>query len=39
VEAGLTGLLTLARRAHGDAVLAVLAYRLVSFWLPLPAGV
>ena len=24
--------------AAGDAVLAVLAYRLVSFWLPLPAG-
>jgi len=38
VEAGLTGLLTLAGVPAGDAVLAVLAYRLVSFWLPLPAG-
>jgi uncharacterized protein (TIRG00374 family) len=38
VEAGLTGLLALAGVAAGDAVLAVLAYRLVSFWLPLPAG-
>jgi uncharacterized membrane protein YbhN (UPF0104 family) len=38
VEAGLTGLLTLAGVPAGDAVLAVLAYRLVSFWLPLPLG-
>jgi hypothetical protein len=38
VEAGLTGLLALAGVSGGDAVLAVLAYRLVSFWLPLPAG-
>ena len=38
VEAGLTGLLALAGVSAGDAVLAVLAYRLVSFWLPLPAG-
>ena len=38
VEAGLTGLLTLAGVSGGDAVLAVLAYRLVSFWLPLPLG-
>ena len=38
VEAGLTGLLALAGVAAGDAVLAVLAYRLVSFWLPLPIG-
>ncbi len=38
VEAGLTGLLTLAGVSAGDAVLSVLAYRLVSFWLPLPAG-
>jgi uncharacterized protein (TIRG00374 family) len=38
VEAGLTGLLALAGVPAGDAVLAVLAYRLVSFWLPLPAG-
>ena len=38
VEAGLTGLLALAGVGAGDAVLAVLAYRLVSFWLPLPLG-
>jgi uncharacterized protein (TIRG00374 family) len=38
VEAGLTGLLALAGVPAGDAVLSVLAYRLVSFWLPLPAG-
>ena len=38
VEAGLTGLLALAGVSAGDAVLATLAYRLVSFWLPLPAG-
>lgn len=38
VEAGLTGLLALAGVSGGDAVLAVLAYRLVSFWLPLPTG-
>jgi uncharacterized protein (TIRG00374 family) len=39
VEAGLTGTLVLAGVAGGDAVLATLAYRLVSFWLPIPAGV
>jgi uncharacterized protein (TIRG00374 family) len=38
VEAGLTGVLALAGVAPGDAVLATLSYRLVSFWLPLPAG-
>ena len=38
VEAGLTGLLALAGVSGGDAVIAVLAYRLVSFWLPLPLG-
>ena len=38
VEAGLTGLLAVAGVSAGDAVLSVLAYRLVSFWLPLPAG-
>jgi uncharacterized protein (TIRG00374 family) len=38
VEAGLTGLLALAGVSASDAVLATLAYRLVSFWLPLPAG-
>ena len=38
VEAGLTGVLALAGVAPGDALLATLGYRLVSFWLPLPAG-
>jgi hypothetical protein len=38
VEAGLTGVLTLSGVGAGDAVLATLAYRLMSFWLPLPAG-
>jgi putative heme transporter len=39
VEAGLTGMLTLAGVSAGDAVLATFAYRLFSYWLPLPAGV
>jgi uncharacterized protein (TIRG00374 family) len=39
VEAGLAGLLVLAGVSAGDAAVATLAYRLVSFWLPLPAGV
>jgi uncharacterized protein (TIRG00374 family) len=38
VEAGLTGTLALAGVPAGEAVLATLAYRLVSFWLPIPAG-
>jgi uncharacterized protein (TIRG00374 family) len=38
VEAGLTGMLTLAGVSAGDAVLATFAYRLFSYWLPLPAG-
>jgi uncharacterized protein (TIRG00374 family) len=38
VEAGLTGLLALAGVSGANAVIAVLAYRLVSFWLPLPLG-
>jgi uncharacterized protein (TIRG00374 family) len=38
VEAGLTGLLTAAGVAARDALVATLAYRLVSFWLPLPFG-
>jgi uncharacterized protein (TIRG00374 family) len=38
VEAGLAGVLALAGVGTGDAVLATLGYRLVSFWLPLPAG-
>jgi len=39
VEAGLTGLLVLTGISAGDAAAATLAYRLVSYWLPLPAGV
>ena len=38
VEAGLTTMLVLAGVPAGDASLAVLAYRLVSYWLPLVAG-
>jgi len=38
VEAGLTGLLTLAGTSAHQAVVATLAYRLLTFWLPLPVG-
>jgi hypothetical protein len=38
VEAGLTGLLTLAGTSAHQAVVATLAYRLLVFWLPLPLG-
>jgi uncharacterized protein (TIRG00374 family) len=38
VEAGLVGTLTLAGVSAQDAVLATLTYRLVSYWLPIPAG-
>jgi uncharacterized protein (TIRG00374 family) len=38
VEAGLVGTLTLAGVEAPDALLATLAFRLVSYWLPLPAG-
>jgi uncharacterized membrane protein YbhN (UPF0104 family) len=38
VEAGLVGTLTLAGVPARDAVAATLLYRLVSYWLPLPAG-
>jgi uncharacterized protein (TIRG00374 family) len=38
VEAGLTAMLSLAGVAAGDAVLATFAYRLFSYWLPLPVG-
>ncbi len=38
VEAGLTATLTAAGVSPGRAVLATLAYRLVSYWLPLLAG-
>ena len=38
VEAGLTATLALAGVSAGDAVLATLAYRLVSYWMPLLFG-
>jgi len=38
VEAGLTGTLVLAGLSAGDAATATLAYRLVSYWLPIPLG-
>ena len=38
VEAGLVGTLTLAGLTAQQAVVATLAYRLVSYWLPIPAG-
>jgi uncharacterized protein (TIRG00374 family) len=38
VEAGLTAMLALAGVSTGDAVLATFAYRLFSYWLPLPVG-
>jgi hypothetical protein len=39
VEAGLVGTLTLAGVDASDALLATLTYRLISYWLPIPAGV
>lgn len=38
VEAGLTATLALAGIAGEQALLATLAYRIASYWLPLPAG-
>jgi uncharacterized protein (TIRG00374 family) len=38
VEAGLAGLLVLAGVPGGAAAVATLAYRLIGFWLPMPAG-
>jgi uncharacterized protein (TIRG00374 family) len=38
VEAGMTTLLVLAGVDPADAVLATFAYRLFSYWLPLPFG-
>ncbi|MGH2839130.1 MAG: lysylphosphatidylglycerol synthase transmembrane domain-containing protein [Thermoleophilaceae bacterium] len=38
VETGLTAMLTLAGIGAGAAVLATFAYRLASYWLPLPVG-
>jgi uncharacterized protein (TIRG00374 family) len=39
VEAGLTGTLVLAGVSAADAALATLAFRLVSYWLPMLFGV
>jgi uncharacterized protein (TIRG00374 family) len=38
VEAGLVGSLALAGMSAGQAAVVTLAYRLVSYWLMLPAG-
>jgi uncharacterized protein (TIRG00374 family) len=38
VEAGMTGTLALAGVPAGPAAVATLAYRLASYWLPLPVG-
>jgi uncharacterized protein (TIRG00374 family) len=38
VEAGLSGLLILAGVAGGSAVVATLAYRIISYWLPILVG-
>ena len=38
VEAGLTAMLVLAGVPGDKALLATLAYRIASYWLPLPAG-
>jgi uncharacterized protein (TIRG00374 family) len=38
VEAGLSGLLILAGVQGGDAVVATLGYRVISYWLPILAG-
>jgi uncharacterized protein (TIRG00374 family) len=38
VEAGLTGTLALASVPAAPAALATLAYRLASYWIPLPVG-
>lgn len=39
MEAGLTALLVLAGVEPGDAVIVTFAYRLFSYWLPLPFGI
>lgn len=38
VEAGLTATLTIAGVPAADALLATLAYRIMSFWMPIAAG-
>ena len=39
MEAGLTGTLVLAGVSAAEAALATLAFRLVSYWLPMLFGV
>ena len=38
VEAGLAGTLALAGISTGDALVATLVYRLLTFWFPIPTG-
>ena len=38
VEAGLSGLLILAGVDAGNAVVATLGYRVISYWLPIVVG-
>jgi uncharacterized protein (TIRG00374 family) len=38
VEASLSGLLVLAKVPSSSAIIATLAYRLVTYWLPIIAG-
>jgi uncharacterized protein (TIRG00374 family) len=38
VEAGLSALLILAGINAGDAVVATLGYRIISYWLPIAVG-
>jgi hypothetical protein len=38
VEAGLAATLAVSGIGAGEALLATLAYRLFSFWLPIPVG-
>jgi uncharacterized protein (TIRG00374 family) len=38
VEAGLAGTLALAGISTGDALVATLVYRLLTFWMPIPTG-
>lgn len=38
VEAGLAGILPLGGVPAANSLLAILAYRIFSFWLPIPAG-
>ena len=38
VEAGLSALLILAGVPGGDAVVATLGYRIISYWLPMVVG-